>query len=255
MTINWIGLKTLIVREITRSMKVAVQTLVTPWISALLYILVFGAIVGKNIANISGVRYIDFVLPGILAMSVISAAFAHSSSSLFIQRFMHNIEELLVTPISHTEMILSYVIGSIVRGVLVGVGILLIAVFFGAAHFSHILVFMAYLIGVSALFGLVGVLVGLWANSFEQLTVLNTFVIMPLSFVGGVFNSIGMLPSSWQMVAKVNPFFYFVDGIRYSMINIHEGSMIIGGLMTAVLVVVLWIISRVLFDRGWNIRS
>ncbi|MHB8652145.1 MAG: ABC transporter permease [Minisyncoccota bacterium] len=255
MTINWIGLKTLIVREITRFMKVVVQTLVTPWISALLYILIFGAIVGKNIANISGVRYIDFVLPGILAMSVISAAFAHSSSSLYIQRFMHNIEELLVTPISHTEMILSYVIGAVVRGVLVGVGILLIAVFFGAAHFSHMIVFLSYLVGVSALFGLLGVLVGLWANSFEQLTVLNTFVIMPLSFVGGVFNSISMLPASWQVVAKANPFFYFVDGIRYSMIGVHEGSMIVGGLMMISLIIASWVISKLLFDRGWNIRS
>lgn len=239
MYINWIGLSTLIYQEIRRFLRVAVQTLVTPWISALLYILIFGAIVGQNIADIRGVDYIDFVLPGILTMSVIGAAFAHASSSIYFQRFMRHIEELLVAPLSHTEMILGYIIGAVARGIIVGIGVLAIAVFFGAAHFSNFLLFLWYVIAVSAVFGLAGVLVGLWADSFEQFSALNTFVIMPLSFVGGVFNSIDMLPEKWQTIAQWNPFFYFVDGIRYAMIGISEGNMFVGTIMMAGLIVAL----------------
>ena len=253
--INWIGLGTLVYQEIQRFVRVSVQTLVTPWISALLYVAVFGAIVGQGIADVKGVRYIDFVLPGILTMSVIGAAFAHSSSSLYIQRFIRHIEELLVAPLSHTEMILGYVIGAVARGVVVGLGVLGIAVFFGAAHLSDLFIFLLYMVAISAVFGLVGVLVGLWANSFEQLSALNTFVIMPLSFLGGVFNSVDMLPESFQTIAQWNPFFYFVDGVRYSMIGISEGSMMLGGIMTAALIAVLWVGTFVLFERGWHLRA
>lgn len=255
MTINWIGLGTLVYQEVRRFVRVSVQTLVTPWISALLYIAIFGAIVGQGIADVKGVRYIDFVLPGILTMSVIGAAFSHSSSSLYIQRFIRHIEELLVAPLSHTEMILGYVIGAVARGVVVGVGVLAIAVFFGAAQVDYLGTFILYLVAVSAIFGLVGVLVGLWANSFEQLSALNTFVIMPLSFVGGVFNSIDMLPERFQAIAQWNPFFYFVDGIRYTMIGISEGSMLAGAIMMSALIVVLWGITFVLFERGWHLRA
>lgn len=255
MYINWTGLGTLIYQEVRRSLRVAVQTLITPWVSALLYILIFGAIVGRTIADIQGVSYIDFVLPGILTMSVIGSAFAHSSSSLYMQRFLRHIEELLIAPLSHTEMILGYVVGSIARGVTVGIGVLAIAVFFGAAQFSNFFLFLWYIVAVSAVFGIAGVLVGLWAESFEQFASLNTFVIMPLSFVGGVFNSIDMLPEKWQTIAQWNPFFYFVDGIRYSMIGISEGSMLIGTIMMVGLIAVLWVVAFVLFERGWHLRA
>ena len=255
MTINWIGLGTLVYQEVRRFMRVSVQTLVTPWISALLYIAIFGAIVGQGIADVKGVRYIDFVLPGILTMSVIGAAFAHSSSSLYIQRFVRHIEELLVAPLSHTEMILGYIIGAVARGVVVGLGVLAIAVFFGAAHLSDLPTFFFYVVAISAVFGLLGVLVGLWANSFEQLNALNVFVIMPLSFLGGVFNSIDMLPERFQTIAQWNPFFYFVDGVRYSMIGISEGSMLVGSVMMVSLIAVLWIATFTLFERGWHLRA
>lgn len=255
MKTNWIGLYTLVYREVERFLRVSVQTLVTPWISALLYILIFGAIVGRGIANIEGVRYIDFVLPGILAMSVIGGAFSHSSSSIYIQRFVRHIEELLVTPLSHAEMLLGYVIGAVMRGVMIGVGVLAIAVFFGAAHFSSFWLFLFYVTAISAVFGLVGVLVGLWADNFEQLSALNTFVIMPLSFVGGVFNSINMLPEKWQTVAQWNPFFYFVDGVRYSMIGISEGNMVIGVVMIMGLIVLLSYVTWRLFEIGWHLRA
>ena len=252
---NWIGLYTFIRRETERTFRVAVQTLITPWISALLYIFIFGYIVGKRIDSIAGVSYIDFVLPGILMMSVISSAFAHSSSSLYFARFIRNIEEILVAPLSHLEMIIGFMTGAIIRGVIVGVGVFCIAVFFSAANVAHFPLFLFYLIGVSTVFSLLGILVGLWANGFEQLNVLNTFVIMPFSFLGGVFYSVTMLPEKFQFIAHINPFFYFIDGIRYSMIGIRESNHIAGYVLILGLILLLSSLVGYLFKKGWRLRE
>lgn len=252
---NFIGLYTLIRREIERMFRVAIQTLVTPLISALLYIFIFGYVVGKKIDTIAGVSYIDFVLPGILMMSVISSAFAHSSSSVYIARFIRHIEEILVAPLSHFEMIIGFVTGAVIRGVIVGIGVFLIAIFFSSANIEHFFLFLFYLIGVSTAFAFLGILVGLWANGFEQLNILNAFVIMPLSFLGGVFYSVTMLPEKFQFIAHINPFFYFIDGVRYSMIGIRESNHIIGFLLIVGLILVLSVLVGYLFKKGWRLRG
>ena len=252
---NWIGLWTLVRQEIDRTFRVAIQTLVTPWISALLYIFIFGYVIGGRIELIAGVRYIDFVLPGILMMSVMTAAFMHSSSSLYFARFIRTIEEILVAPFSHIEMVLGYVIGAVARALIVGVGILVIAVFFGAANFAHVGLFLLYVTLVATIFSFLGLLVGLWAKNFEQLNVLNTFIIMPFSFLGGIFYSVHMLPERIQPILHVNPFFYFIDGIRYSMIGIQESNHIIGFTLIFSLVFVLGGLTVYLFKIGWRIRA
>jgi len=251
---NWIGLWTLVRQEIDRTLRVAIQTLVTPWISALLYIFIFGSVIGSRIELIAGVKYIDFVLPGILMMSVMTSAFMHGSSSLYFARFIRTIEEMLVAPFSHIEMISGYVIGAVARALIVGVGILIIAVFFSAANFAHVGLFLFYIILVSIVFSLLGILVGLWAKSFEQLNVLNTFFIMPFSFLGGMFYSVHMLPEKIQLLAYANPFFYFIDGIRYSMIGVKESNHTIGFILIISLALFLGVVTTFLFRRGWRIR-
>ncbi|MBI2590104.1 ABC transporter permease [Candidatus Berkelbacteria bacterium] len=252
---NWTGLYTIIQKEAERVFKVSIQTLITPWISALLYIFVFGQVVGQRINFIEGVEYIDFVLPGILMMNVLMAAFSQSSFSLYFQRFARNIEEILVSPLSYAEMIIGYVIGSMIRAGVVGVGIYLIAVLFSAANLNHVGAFLFYMISVSIIFGFLGILTGLWAKGFEQLNILNTFVIMPLSFVGGVFNSINMLPANLQTIARFNPFFYFIDGIRYSMIGIRETNPTTGLILILVSITGLSILTVSLFRRGYGLRT
>lgn len=254
MEINWIGLWTVVVRESKRFIRVSVQTLVSPWISAVLFIFVFGSVVGSRISSIGGVSYIHFVLPGILMMNIISSAFGQSSTSLYFHRWTRNIEEMLVAPLSHLEMLVGYIFGAIVRGVVVGLGILVVGLFFGATQIDHFWLFLFYVAGVSAVFGLVGILIGLWANSFEQLNILNTFFIMPLSFLGGVFNTITMLPPSLQHVAYFNPFFYFMDGIRYSMIGFTETGPWFSAAFVLGLILVLGAITVFLFHRGWRLR-
>ena len=252
---NYIGMKTLIWREIERFTRVAIQSLVSPWINALLYIFIFGFVVGGRISLIAGVPYINFVLPGILMLNLITSAFSQTSFSLYFQRFARHIEELLVAPFSHIELIIAYVIGGLARGVAVGLGIYAIAIFFGAASVHHPILFLLTVLAVCMIFSFVGLLVALWSDNFEQLNVLNTFVIMPFTFLGGVFNSITMLPAKMQWVVKFNPFFYFVDSLRYSMIGVREGSALVGAVIMVGLMFGLGFWTWILFARGWRLRS
>lgn len=251
---NWIGLNTLIKQEISRFFRVAIQTLITPWISSILYIYVFGSILGSRIRTIEDIRYIEFVLPGILMMNVLTSAFSQSSSSVYFQRFMHNIEEMLVAPLSHMEMIIGYLFGSIARAGVIGIGILIIGLTFNAVKLYNLPLFLFYVIGVSIIFGLLGILIGLWSDNFEQLNLLNTFVLMPLSFIGGIFNSASMLPPSLRTLIFFNPLFYFIDGVRYSMTGFHETNIEVGMSIIVITAVVLFVIVQHLFAKGWRIR-
>jgi ABC-2 type transport system permease protein len=253
--INYIGLYTLIRREVERTFRVVVQTLVTPWITALLYIFVFGSVVGSRISEIGGVPYIQFVLPGILVMNVILASFGASSSAMYMKRFMKDIEEILVAPLSYIEMILGLIIGTVIRSLIVALGIFVIAVLFGGAVITHILLFIFYILAISIAFSLLGIIVGLWAKGFESFSVISTFLITPLSFLGGVFYSKDMLPKNLQFIVAYNPFFYFTDGVRYSMIGLREGSANIGYAMIVGSILVLGAIVWYLFKIGWRIRT
>ena len=231
-------------------MRVSIQTLVTPWISAVLYIFVFGSILGSRISTIEGIKYIHFVLPGILMMNVLTSAFSQSSSSVYFQRFVRSIEEMLVAPLSHAEMIIGYLVGAVLRAVVIGIGILIIGLFFNTLTLYNLPLFLFYIIGVSIIFALLGILIGLWANSFEQLSLFGTFILMPLSFLGGMFNSIKMLPSSLRPFAYFNPLLYFNDGARYSMTGYHETNIALGMSMIIISIILLFILVQYLFNKS-----
>ena len=252
---NAIGLYTFISREIQRFLRVWIQTLMSPWVSALLYIVIFGYVVGSRIDLISGVQYIDFVLPGLVMMNIISSAFSHTSSSLYFQRFVRFIEEILVAPLSTLEIVIGFVVGGVVRGVVVGLGVYVIALFFTSATIAHFWLFLFYSLSVSLIFSFLGLLIGLWSENFEQMMLLNTFVILPFTFLGGVFNSIDMLPDLAQTIVRMNPFFYFVDGLRYSMIGIQEANPFIGFAIIGILGIGLGWWVWYLFKIGWKIRT
>ncbi|MCA9388755.1 ABC transporter permease [Candidatus Berkelbacteria bacterium] len=251
---NWIGFQTLVRREVERMFRAPLQALVTPLVSALLYIFIFGQVVGERIDNIAGVSYIDFVLPGVLMMNIIGSSFSQTSFGIYFQRFAKHIEEILISPLSYFEIVASLVVAGIVRGLLVGLGVLVIAVIFSAANLANFGFFLFYAIAVSIIFSLFGILIGLWAKEFEHLSILSVFVITPLSFLGGVFNSVEMLPTGFQTFVKLNPFFYFIDGIRYSMIGIQEANPIIGLAIIISLIVGLGLLVIHLFKRGYGLR-
>jgi ABC-2 type transport system permease protein len=252
--INTVGVYTMMRREVMRTFRVVVQTLVAPVISAALYIFIFGVVIGNNITDIIGVPYITFVFPGILMLSVINAAFGSSSSSLYFARFTKSIEELLVAPLSYLEIIFGYMLGSMMRSFIVAALIVLVGVLFGAVTLASPFLFFLYIFGVAAIFSLLGMLVGLWAQSFEQLSVLNTFIITPLTYLGGIFYSITMLPETAALITRINPFFYFVDGIRHAMIGVSEANVWIGAVVISGLMLGLGGLVFYLFKIGWRVR-
>jgi len=255
MKINWIGLWTIIRREMSRLMRVPVQAFIAPWISALLFIFIFGYVVGGRIALIGGHRYLEFVLPGIVMLNVVNAAFLQSSSQVYFSRFLRYVEETLVAPFSYAEMIAGVLVVVIVRSVVTAVGILVIAAMFGATSIHGAAEFLFWIVTVSAVFGLLGNIVGLWANNFEQLTILNVFLITPLSFVGGVFNTINMLPGYLRWLAWGNPFFYFINGLRHSMIGFTEAPEGLGMAVTLGLAVFMFAVVLRLYSIGYGLRE
>lgn len=252
---NPIGVYTLIRREINRTFRVAIQTLVSPLMSATLFIIVFGHVVGSRIETIGGVSYLHFVFPGILAMNVLTSAFSHASSAVYFARFIKSIQEILVAPLSYMEMIAGYVLSAIVRGLMVGALILLVGIALGAVSMFSIMLFFVYLVAICALFALLGIITGLASKNFEQLNILSTFVIMPFSFLGGMFYTLDMLPRTAQIVTLFNPFFYMIDGIRYSMTGIHSASLAVGGVVIGGIVIALFTLVWYLFKSGWRIRE
>ncbi|HUJ47666.1 MAG TPA: ABC transporter permease [Rhizomicrobium sp.] len=255
MGINWIGLWTIIRREMSRLMRVPTQAFIAPWISALMFIFVFGYVVGTRISTIGGHRYIQFVLPGILMLNIINASFLQASSQIYFQRFMRYIEEALVAPLSYVEMIVGLLAMTVVRSVVTGIGILLIGMAFGATALSNFAEFLFWIVAVSVIFGLLGIIIGLWAKNFEQLTMLNIFFITPLSFVGGVFNTVKMLPPMVRWIAWGNPFFYFINGIRHSMIGFTEAPELLGAGLTILMGVILSLLVWRLFAIGYGLRE
>jgi ABC-2 type transport system permease protein len=253
--INWIGLATIVRREVSRMMRVPIQAFVAPWISALLFIFIFGFVVGGRIATIGGHRYIEFVLPGVLMLNIVNASFLQSSSAIYFSRFLRFIEETLVSPMSYVEMIAGSLVVVVVRSTVTAIGIMLMGLAFGATSVFSLPAFLFWVVSVSMIFGLLGIVIGLWAKSFEQLNVLTVFFITPLSMVGGVFNTIGMLPGWLHWLAYANPFFYFINGIRNSMIGYSEMPVGLGyGLTVAAGVAMfLWVLR--LYSKGYGLRE
>lgn len=252
---NWIGLYTLIRRELNRTFRVVIQTIFSPLISATLFIFVFGTVVGARIDEIGGVSYIVFVFPGILIMNVLTSAFSQASSSVYFAKWSRTIEELLVAPLSYFEIMIGTVMSSVARALTVGLIILLMGLLFGAVEMQSFLLFLFYTLGVSIVFGLLGIITGLLAKSFEQLNVLSTFIILPFSFLGGMFYTLDMLPDAAQKIAIFNPFFYFVDGIRYAMVGIHDSNLTVGAIMIVGLILILGTAVWRIFATGWRIRE
>ncbi len=253
--INWIGLWTIVRREWSRLMRVPIQAFLAPWISALLFIFIFGFVVGGRIAQIGHHRYLEFVLPGILMLNIVNAAFLQSSSQIYFSRFLRYVEESLVSPLSYAEMIVGILSVVIARSIITALGILAIAAVFGATSIVGIGEFLFWVVTVAVVFGLLGIIIGLWANNFEQLTILNVFFIQPLSFVGGVFNTVSMLPAWLRWMAFGNPFFYFINGLRHAMIGFSEAPAGLGIGLTLGLAVVLAFGVWRLFSVGYGLRS
>jgi ABC-2 type transport system permease protein len=248
------GFSTLFRKEITRFWKVSFQTVLAPVLTALLYLLIFSHVLEEHVQVYPGVRYTAFLVPGLAMMSLLQNSFANSSSSLIQSKITGNIIFVLLPPLSHFEFFAAYVLASVVRGVMVGFGVFAItALFVPVPLHNPAWVFSFALLG-SALLGTLGIIAGIWAEKFDQLAAFQNFIIVPLTFLSGVFYSMHSLPPIWQEVSRFNPFFYMIDGFRYGFFGISDVSptlsfVIVGGCLLA-----LSFATLSLLKRGYKLR-
>ncbi len=236
-------------------MSVAAQTFYPPIISSVLYMFIFGLAIGSFVKNIDGFNYLTFLIPGLIMMNIINSAYANTSSSLFIARFLKSIEDMLVSPLSYMEMVLAYVLGGIVRGLLVGGVILIISFFFVKIPFVNIPLMLFFAIFTSIIFSCIGILIALVSEKFDHLSILTTFIINPLTYLGGVFYSTKMLPPMLAKVTYFNPMFYMISGLRYSMLGIQEGNIWFATGLVFFMGVGLFLLCVYLFKIGYKIRQ
>jgi ABC-2 type transport system permease protein len=212
---RYVGFRTLFFKEMLRFWKVSVQTVGAPVLTAMLYLLVFSQALGGRIEVFPGVGYVSFLIPGLVMMSVLQNAFANSSSSLVQSKITGNLVFVLLPPLSALELFGAYVLASMVRGLVVGLGVLAITAWFGNLQFAAPAWILVFAVLGSAILGTMGVIGGIWAEKFDQIAMFQNFLIMPATFLAGVFYSVQSLPPFWQTVSHLNPFFYMVDGFRY----------------------------------------
>jgi ABC-2 type transport system permease protein len=248
------GFSTLFYKEILRFWKVSFQTILAPVLTALLYLLIFSHVLEGHVQVYPGVRYTSFLIPGLAMMSLLQNAFANSSSSLIQSKITGNIVFILLPPLSHLEFFGAYVLASAVRGVVVGVGVFVITAMFVPVPVQNLLWVVAFALLGSAILGTLGIIAGIWADKFDQLAAFQNFVIIPLTFLSGVFYSIHSLPPFWQQVSHFNPFVYMIDGFRYGFFGVSDVSpylslAIVGGSLLA-----LSFATLSLLKRGYKLR-
>jgi ABC-2 type transport system permease protein len=218
------GWQMLLYKEVLRFWKVSFQTVAAPVLTAVLYLMIFGHVLEDHVKVYDSISYTAFLVPGLVMMSVLQNAFANSSSSLIQSKIMGNLVFLLLTPLSHWNWFFAYVGSSIARGLVVGAGVFLATAFFTQLSFAAPLWIVAFAVLGAALLGTLGLIAGLWAEKFDQLAAFQNFVIMPMTFLSGVFYSIHSLPPFWQAVSHLNPFFYMIDGFRYGFFGVSDVS-------------------------------
>ena len=255
MSRSTVQLKTLVRREILRFVRRPYNTFLPPIITNTLYFAVFGVILGSRIGSIAGVSYIQFVLPGLVVLGAISDAFENASFSIFHGRWNNYIDAVIVTPMSNVNMVVSYVVASATRGVLTAVLIVGVGLVFTAVPLSHPLYLVAFVLVITTLFGGLGIIGGLWADDFDDLTVMNQFILRPLVFFGAVFYSLDVLPPLWRSVSLLNPMVYMVNGVRYGMIGVTEIDPNTSLLVLSAVTVVVLGVDFLLFKRGYGLTE
>ncbi|ALS02719.1 ABC transporter permease [Enterococcus silesiacus] len=249
------ALRSLAVKETNRYLRIWVQTLVPPVITTSLYFVIFGNLIGGRIGQMEGFSYMEFIVPGLIMMSVITSSYANVSSSFFSQKFQKNIEELLVAPVPTHIIIWGFVFGGLGRSVLVGTLVTIISLFFVPLHVYSWSIVIITLLMTAILFSLAGLLNGIFAQSFDDVSIVPTFVLQPLTYLGGVFYAISMLPPIWQAVSKINPIVYMISGFRYGFLGTIDVPIIFSMIILILFISVLYAVCWYLIDRGRGLRS
>ena len=252
---QFIAFKTIVVKEILRFSRIWVQTIVPAVITTSLYFLIFGNLIGSQLGDIQGYSYVDYIVPGIILMSVITNAYGNVVSSFYGHKFQHHVEEMLVSPMPNTILLAGFVVGGVARGIVVGSVVTLVAMFFTKLHFEHIFITLAVVILTAILFSLAGFVNAVYANSFDDISIIPTFVLTPLTYLGGVFFSIGMLSSFWQNIALFNPILYMINAMRFGMLGVSDINLVVAFIIIILFLVMLFSFCLYLLNKGIGLRS
>lgn len=253
--IYWTAFCSLLRKEITRFTRIWVQTLVPPVITMSLYFVIFGNLIGSRIGQMNGFSYMEYIVPGLIMMSVITNSYSNVASSFFSAKFQKNIEELLVAPVPNYVIIAGYVMGGVVRGLLVGALVTFVSLFFVNLQIEHWGIIGATVFLTSIVFSLGGLINAVFARTFDDISIIPTFILTPLTYLGGVFYSISLLPDFWQAVSKINPIVYMVNAFRYGFLGVSDVNVATSFSVLAVFIIVLYSIAYYLVSKGKGLRS
>ena len=252
---NFIALQTIVRKEVVRFVRIWPQTLLPPVITQSLYFLIFGKFIGSQVGNIQGISYMSFLVPGLVMMAVINNSYANVVSSFFGSKFQHNVEELLVSPTANWVILGGYVVGGVLRGIIVGILVFGVSVFFTRPTVSHAGLIAVFILLTAVVFSLGGFLNGVIATKFDDVSIFPTFIITPLTYLGGVFYSIHSLPDSWRNLSRFNPILYMVDGFRYGFYGFSDVN--IGVSITALvfLMAILTAVNLFFLGKGVGLKN
>lgn len=252
--LNWIAFRTIVRKEIRRFLRIWVQTITPPAINAVLYLLIFGGLIGSRIRDMGGVPYLDFIMPGIIMMGIIINSYANVSSSFFSAKFQRHVEEMLVSPVSNFTILAGFVTGGVCRGLLVGLVVSIVAL--GITGITPVSIVLTLLVAVmtAVLFSLGGLINAVYARNFDEISIIPNFVLTPLTYLGGIFYSIDMLPDFWQGVSRFNPILYMINGFRYGILGVSDIPILQTFVVLLAFITVFTGIAFYLLNKGIGIK-
>ncbi|MGD2118212.1 MAG: ABC transporter permease [Chromatiales bacterium] len=251
----FVAFKTILVKEVLRFTRIWIQTILPPAITTTLYFIIFGKLIGSQIGDMDGYRYIDFIVPGLILMSVIAHSYANVVSSFYHSKFSHHVEELLIAPVPNFVILAGYVGGGVARGIMVGIVVTLVSMFFSDWQIHSYAVTLLVFFLTSVLFSMAGFINAIYANSFDDISIIPTFVLTPLTYLGGVFYSISMLPEFWQTASLGNPVFYMINAFRYGLLGVSDIPLTVAFGIILGFIAVLAFFSLWLLGKGVGIKN
>ena len=253
--VNWVGFRTLYIKEVSRFLVVWAQTLLSPLVSSLLFLSVLSLALGNERGEVLGFSFISFLAPGLIAMSIIQQSFSHSVSSLMIAKIQGNITDTLFAPLSAVEVSLAIILAAVTRSIVILIISIIVFSLIIEIHIHNIFyIFVGAFLG-SFILGALGFITGLWAEKFDHTATITNFIVTPLSFLSGVFYSVDRLPDFFQSISKINPFFFIIDITRFGFLGVSDGSIVFGLFYLTILAFVMWFLSYYLYKIGYKIKS
>ena len=253
--VNWVGFWTLYKKEVWRFLIVVIQTVISPLVTSLLFLLVLSLAIGQDRGDVLGVNFITFLAPGLIAMQVIQQAFSHSSSSIMIGKIQGNIVDILYAPLTAGEITLAINLAACTRSIIIALFSIVVFSFIVELEFYNFVYIIIFVLLGAFILSSMGIIIGLWAEKFDHMASATNFIIVPLSFLSGTFYSIERLPNLLKSISELNPFFYIIDGFRYGFLGTSDGSIKFGLFYLIILSTVVWFVAYFLFKKGYKIKS